>query len=361
MDAERLRGPHRQPARPERGACGSRGLHARDPPRRDRRRHRELPQASPTRCSRSTTGSTTPCSAPPSTRAWIGSSTSPRRWCSSAPPSSRPTEAHLLDCLAPRSAYGFSKLAGEVYCRALHDEHRLPYTICRPFNAYGPGELPDDEPGIAHMVPDVIRKVLAGARPLPIFGSGEQTRTLTHLDDIADGIVTAMASPAGETRTSMCPRRRSSAIAEIARLIWEACGEDPADFELEHLPSFEVDVQRAAVRRKARRLLGWEARVDLREGWPARSSGCASASPPLAAGERLRHRRRGLRRSPPAHAAGRRPLGSRPRRARPARCGCGTRHGSRRPSRSDLPPRCPGLGRALLAGASGRCSLRTWR
>src|ERR671916_573530 len=106
------------------------------------------------------------------------------------------TEEHLLDCPAPRSAYGFSKLAGEVYCRALHDEHGLPYTICRPFNAYGPGELPEDEPGIAHMVPDLIRKVLSGVRPLPIFGSGTQTRTLTHVDDIASGIVCAMGHPA---------------------------------------------------------------------------------------------------------------------------------------------------------------------
>ena len=84
-------------------------------------------------------------------------------------------EDHLADCPVPRSAYGFSKLTGEVYCRAAHDEHGLPYTICRPFNAYGPGELPDDEPGIAHAVPDLIRKVLAGQRPLEIFGSGEQT------------------------------------------------------------------------------------------------------------------------------------------------------------------------------------------
>ena len=42
--------------------------------------------------------------------------------------------------------------------------------IVRPFNAYGPGELPDDEPGIAHAVPDLIRKVLSGQRPLQIFG-----------------------------------------------------------------------------------------------------------------------------------------------------------------------------------------------
>ena len=100
----------------------------------------------------------------------------------------------------PRSAYGFSKLTGEVYCRAAHDEHGLPYTICRPFNAYGPGEMPDDEPGIAHAVPDLIRKSLARLRPLPIFGSGEQTRTLTHVDDIADGIVTADRPPGGAER-----------------------------------------------------------------------------------------------------------------------------------------------------------------
>ena len=82
------------------------------------------------------------------------------------------TEVHLLACPPPKSAYGFSKLSGEVYARAAHEQHGLPYTICRPFNAYGPGELPRDEPGIAHAVPDLIAKVLAGQRPLQIFGSG---------------------------------------------------------------------------------------------------------------------------------------------------------------------------------------------
>ena len=59
------------------------------------------------------------------------------------------TEEHLLDCPTPRSAYGFSKLAGEVYCRALHDEHGVPFTICRPFNAYGPGAPSAPSPGTA--------------------------------------------------------------------------------------------------------------------------------------------------------------------------------------------------------------------
>ena len=71
-------------------------------------------------------------------------------------------EDYLPECPVPTSAYGFSKLTGEIYCRAAHDEHGLPYTICRPFNAYGPGEMPENEPGIAHAVPDLIRKSLRG-------------------------------------------------------------------------------------------------------------------------------------------------------------------------------------------------------
>jgi nucleoside-diphosphate-sugar epimerase len=176
-------------------------------------------------------------------------------------------EEHVRACPAPWSAYGFSKLAGEVYCRALHDEHGLPYTICRPFNAYGPGEVPEDEPGIAHAVPDLIRKVLSGQRPLQIFGSGEQTRTLTHIDDIADGIVTAMAHPAGENEDFNVSASDERTVAEIARVIWAACGEHPAAFELERLPSFEVDVQRRWPSvDKARELLGWEARIALPDG-----------------------------------------------------------------------------------------------
>jgi nucleoside-diphosphate-sugar epimerase len=177
------------------------------------------------------------------------------------------TEEHIKDTPIPQSAYGFSKLAGEVYCHALHDEHGLPFTICRPFNAYGPGEMPEDEPGIAHMVPDVIRKVLSGQKPLQIFGSGEQTRTITHVDDIADGVVIAMSHPAAENEDFNISASDEMTVAEIARVIWEECGEPPGDFELEHLPTFEVDVRRRWPSvEKARRLLGWEAQIGVREG-----------------------------------------------------------------------------------------------
>ena len=179
------------------------------------------------------------------------------------------TESHIWDCPMPRSAYGFSKLTGEVYVRAAHDEHGLPFTICRPFNAYGPGEMPEDQPGIAHMVPDVIRKCLSlpEGEPLPIFGDGTHTRTLTHVDDIADGIVSAMRSPAGLHEDFNVSASDELTVAEIARIIWEQCGRDPDVFALEHEPSFAVDV----VRRwpsvdKARDLLGWEAQIPVRDG-----------------------------------------------------------------------------------------------
>jgi nucleoside-diphosphate-sugar epimerase len=177
------------------------------------------------------------------------------------------TEEHLLEVAMPRSAYGFSKLAGEIWCRAAFEEHRLPFTICRPFNAYGPGEMPDDEPGIAHAVPDLIRKALSGQHPLQIFGSGKQTRTLTHVDDIADGVVTAMGSPAALHEDFNISASEELTVAEIARIVWEVCHRDPRAFELEHLPTFPVDVPRRWPSvEKARRILGWEAKIGVRDG-----------------------------------------------------------------------------------------------
>jgi UDP-glucose 4-epimerase len=176
-------------------------------------------------------------------------------------------EDYLPDCPTPVSAYGFSKLTGEVYCRAAHAEHGLPFTICRPFNAYGPGEMPENEPGIAHAVPDLIRKSLQGLKPLPIFGTGEHTRTLTHVDDIADGIVVATGHEAALNEDFNISAGEELTVAEIARICWEACGNDPAELEFEHLPSFEVDVvRRWPSVEKAERLLGWKARIGVQEG-----------------------------------------------------------------------------------------------
>ena len=58
-----------------------------------------------------------------------------------------------------------------------------------------------------------------------------------------------------------------SYLAELARIVWQACGEDPAAFALEHVQAPEPDVQRRCPSaEKAMRLLGWEARIELEDG-----------------------------------------------------------------------------------------------
>jgi UDP-glucose 4-epimerase len=177
------------------------------------------------------------------------------------------TEESLGRTLAPHSAYGFSKLAGEYYCRAAHDEFGLQFSIVRPFNAYGPGEMPGDEPGIAHIVPDLIERALRRERPFPVFGSGDQTRTLTHIDDIARGILATLTKPEAVGEDFNISADEELTVREIAEIVWEACGNAPADLELRHMPSFQVDVQRRwPSTEKARSLLGWQAEIGVREG-----------------------------------------------------------------------------------------------
>ena len=206
LDARGLRGPPRRPAGAGRGAQGDERLLARHPPGGDRGRDRQLPQAPP----HAHRGQQRALQRRLPRRA--GRRRDPLRLrqlldgVRARASSTRRREDYIDDCPVPLSAYGFSKLTGEIYCRAAHDEHGLPYTICRPFNAYGPGEMPDAEPGIAHAVPDLIRKSLAGMRPLPIFGS---RRADAHADPRRPTSPTGSSPrwrpPPGSTRTSTSP------------------------------------------------------------------------------------------------------------------------------------------------------------
>jgi len=87
------------------------------------------------------------------------------------------------------SGYGFSKLVAEHVTRTYHEEFGVKYVIVRPFNACGPGELPGEYVGYAHVIPDLIKKTVEGQYPLEILGSGKQTRSYTYVDDVADGIL----------------------------------------------------------------------------------------------------------------------------------------------------------------------------
>ena len=76
-----------------------------------------------------------------------------------------------------------------------------------------------------------------------------------------------MASPAGENEDFNISASEELTVAEIAALIWEACGNDPGAVRAR--PPAELRGRRAAalaVGREGARLLGWEARIDLRDG-----------------------------------------------------------------------------------------------
>ncbi len=130
----------------------------------------------------------------------------------------------------PLSSYGFQKLAVEYFAKAAWDQHRLPFTIARPFNCVGIGEsraLGDEEIlsgnvklAMSHVVPDLVQKVLKGQDPLHILGTGEQIRHYTYGGDLARGIITAMDHPDAVNEDFNLSTAESTTVLKLAEVIW---------------------------------------------------------------------------------------------------------------------------------------------
>lgn len=166
----------------------------------------------------------------------------------------------------PLTAYGFSKLIGEWYCRAFQQQYGLAYTIIRPFNAFGTDEQPGEQVGDAHVIPDLVHKGMSGQYPLELLGDGEQTRCFTHVRDIARGIIMAMESDQAVNEDFNLGTSEETRIIDLAKIIFEMCrpGEP---FQARFVRGFEADLRRRVPdASKARRVLGWAPRVTLREG-----------------------------------------------------------------------------------------------
>jgi UDP-glucose 4-epimerase len=175
-------------------------------------------------------------------------------------------EDELLSMPPPFTAYGFSKLIGEWYGRAFFDQHGLRYTICRPFNAIGPDEEAGEEVGEAHVIPDLVKKVLSGQHPLELLGDGNQTRCFTHVRDIARGIVMALESDKAINEDFNLGTANEITMLELARRIHELCAPG-RPFEVKYVPGFASDIRRRVPDgSKAKRLLGWEPRISIDEG-----------------------------------------------------------------------------------------------
>ena len=178
-----------------------------------------------------------------------------------------PTPEDAIDRYPPPfSAYGFSKLVGEWYCRAFHEQFGTDFAIARPFNASGPGEFPEFEPGLAHVIPDLSKTSLDGARPIRLFGDGSQTRSFTYVDDVADAIVAIGLHPEGSGEDFNIGTGVETSVGEVLRRLWRICGEE-REPPVAHDVPLSVDVRRRVPDvTKIRARLGWTARVPLDAG-----------------------------------------------------------------------------------------------
>jgi len=176
----------------------------------------------------------------------------------------------------PLSSYGFQKLAVEYFARAAWDQYKLPYTIVRPFNCVGIGEMRalgevEVKSGnvtlaMSHVVPDLVQKILKGQDPLHILGDGGQVRHYTYGGDLAKGIVIAMEHEAALNEDFNLSTETSTTVLELAEAIWKKIKGDSVPFSYVSDDAYEYDVQRRVPSvQKARQVLGFEATTSLNE------------------------------------------------------------------------------------------------
>ncbi|MGE4528290.1 MAG: NAD-dependent epimerase/dehydratase family protein [Rhodospirillaceae bacterium] len=176
----------------------------------------------------------------------------------------------------PVSTYGFQKLACEYFARGAHEQYGLPYTIVRPFNCVGVGEgraqgaevvlSGNVQLAMSHVLPDLAAKVLKGQDPLVILGEGNQVRCYTHGTDVARGIALCAESAAALNQDFNISTPRATTVLELARLVWDEVHGGKVPFRYESDTPFPHDVQyRLPSTEKAKRLLGFEARVPLED------------------------------------------------------------------------------------------------
>lgn len=174
----------------------------------------------------------------------------------------------------PMSSYGFQKLAVEYFARAAWDQYRLPYTILRPFNCVGIGEMravSDVEIksgnislAMSHVVPDLVQKILRGQNPLHILGDGNQQRCYTYGADLARGIVSSLEVEEARNQDFNLSSPDVTTVFELAEKIWLKIYGDSQPFNFINEKAFQYDVQRRIPSvDKALSVLGFTASTSL--------------------------------------------------------------------------------------------------
>ncbi len=116
--------------------------------------------------------------------------------------------------------YQITKMLGELYCNFFHNHHALKVVKPRFFNSYGPGEVPGQ---YRNVIPNFIYWAMKG-QPLPVTGTGEETRDFTYVGDIVDGLLRAGAMESVVGKEFNLASGSETRIIDLANMINEITG-----------------------------------------------------------------------------------------------------------------------------------------
>ena len=164
--------------------------------------------------------------------------------------------------LEPADPYGVAKYASELLVRNVCETHGIEYTIAVPHNIIGPKQKYDDP--YRNVASIMINRMLQGKQPV-IYGDGKQTRTFSFVQDCVDPLIKMGTLPglSGEV-INIRPDKGTVSINELARILGDILSFDVHPIYVADRPREVRDATCSAD--KARKLLGYEAKVSLRDG-----------------------------------------------------------------------------------------------
>ena len=159
--------------------------------------------------------------------------------------------------IGPRGVYDEAKRFAEAMTMAYHRTHGVDTRIIRIFNTYGPRMRPRD----GRVVSNFIVQALLG-EPLTIYGDGSQTRSFCYVDDEVEGIYRLFMH--GDNEPTNIGNPDEYTVKQLAEIVVELTGTS-APIVHHELPVDDPKVRRPDIT-KARKQLGWEPKVPVREG-----------------------------------------------------------------------------------------------
>ena len=159
--------------------------------------------------------------------------------------------------IGPRGVYDEAKRYAEALTMAYHRSHGVPVRIVRIFNTYGPRMRTED----GRAVPNFITQALKG-KPITVYGDGSQTRSLTYVSDLVDGIDRLVRS--SSTGPINIGNPVEMTLLEIAETIKRLTG-SRSKIVFKKLPVDDPKVRRPDIT-LARKKLKWEPKVSLEDG-----------------------------------------------------------------------------------------------